>query len=138
MPPLKAHKIDHRAEYPCPCRRRGRLQPIALTEALGCDLCQRIYVVSNSGCAIEELAATAPHKRAWRWTGTRWIFVQSPAIGENLLPQVALSVVGIVFLVVLLFKAEASTTGLILLGAVALALAISIGVVLLVWLAYRR
>ncbi len=77
MPSQKAQKIDFNAEYPCPCRRRGRLQPIVLTEALGCNLCQRIFVVEEEGRSVEELSTTYPYKRRWFWTGHRWLAIQA-------------------------------------------------------------
>ncbi|MGK7927994.1 MAG: hypothetical protein AB4290_22605 [Spirulina sp.] len=71
----KPPKIDLSNEYPCPCRRRGTLKPILLTDAFGCDRCQQIFVVEESGRAIEKLSTTYPSKR-WRWTGHRWLEVQ--------------------------------------------------------------
>ena len=55
MQPQKAQKIELTTEYPCPCRRRGRLLPITLTEAFGCNRCQQIFVVEDSGYALEQL-----------------------------------------------------------------------------------
>lgn len=71
MRPYKIHKIDLSKEYPCPCRRKGILLPIALTEAFGCDRCQQIFVVKENGAAIEQLSSIY-HKKVWRWTGYRW------------------------------------------------------------------
>ncbi|MEL6928088.1 MAG: hypothetical protein AAFO95_05600 [Cyanobacteria bacterium J06600_6] len=67
----KVQKIDLTREYPCPCRRDGRLKPIVLTEALGCDRCQQIFAVKKDGQAIEQLASIYQRK-TWRWTGNRW------------------------------------------------------------------
>jgi hypothetical protein len=69
--PSKAHQIDLTSEYPCPCRRNGKLKPIVLTEALGCDRCQQIFVVKKDGQVIEQLASIY-QKKSWRWTGHRW------------------------------------------------------------------
>lgn len=66
------HKIYLDREYPCPCHPKGKLQQIVLTEAFGCDLCHRIFVIQADGCTIEELAATYPYKRRYVWNGTRW------------------------------------------------------------------
>lgn len=71
MRPYKLHKIDLKSDYPCPCRRRGRLKPIILTEAMGCDRCQQIFVVKQNGHIIEQLSSIY-QKKAWRWTGYRW------------------------------------------------------------------
>ncbi len=67
----KTQKIDLSSEYPCPCRRKGSLKPIVLTEALGCDRCQQIFVVKKDGQVIEQLSSIY-QKKSWRWTGNRW------------------------------------------------------------------
>ncbi|HEY9769713.1 MAG TPA: hypothetical protein V6C71_14650 [Coleofasciculaceae cyanobacterium] len=67
----KTQKIDLSSEYPCPCRRKGNLKPIVLTEALGCDRCQQIFVVKRDGQVIEQLSSIY-QKKSWRWTGNRW------------------------------------------------------------------
>ncbi|MEM8673088.1 MAG: hypothetical protein AAGF83_04360 [Cyanobacteria bacterium P01_G01_bin.67] len=67
----KVQKIDLSSEYPCPCRRKGNLKPIVLTEALGCDRCQQIFVVKKDGLVIEQLSSIY-QKKSWRWTGHRW------------------------------------------------------------------
>ncbi|MGF1591144.1 MAG: hypothetical protein ACFCU7_18220 [Pleurocapsa sp.] len=67
----KTQKIDLTSEYPCPCRRKGNLKPIVLTEALGCDRCQQIFVVKKDGQVIEQLSSIY-QKKSWRWTGNRW------------------------------------------------------------------
>ncbi|MFB2921411.1 MULTISPECIES: hypothetical protein [Aerosakkonema] len=72
MPSPKAQKIDLNADYPCPCGRKGRLVPIVLTEAFGCNRCQQIFVVEKSEQVIEQLSTTHPYKKAWLWTGSRW------------------------------------------------------------------
>lgn len=64
--------LDLHRDYPCPCRRRGRLVPIVLTEAYGCDLCQQIFVLREARQEIEPISSLYPHKRRWRWTGYRW------------------------------------------------------------------
>lgn len=73
MPPPKAKKIDLSSTYPCPCRRQGRLVPIALTEAFGCQRCQQIFVVKQDDpTTIEQLSTSYPYKRTWYWTGHQW------------------------------------------------------------------
>ncbi len=72
MPPPKVHKIDLSKTYPCPCRRQGELTPIALTEAMGCQRCQQIFVVKQDGYTIEQLSTTYPYKKSWYWTGYQW------------------------------------------------------------------
>ena len=71
MRPHKIQKIDLTSEYPCPCRRKGNLKPIVLTEALGCDRCQQIFVVKKDGQVIEQLSSIY-QKKSWKWTGSRW------------------------------------------------------------------
>ncbi len=66
-------KIDLTEEYPCPCRRKGILKTIVLTEAMGCELCQQIFVLTESATEIEQLSSVYPYKRRWRWSGKRWI-----------------------------------------------------------------
>ncbi|MEY3298806.1 MAG: hypothetical protein RLZZ597_2066 [Cyanobacteriota bacterium] len=78
MRTYKSQKIDHQSDYPCPCRRSGRLQPITLTEAFGCDRCQQIFVVQEDGYVMEQLSTHYPYKRAWRWTGQQWRLDRSP------------------------------------------------------------
>jgi len=56
-----------------------------LTEAFGCDRCQRIFVVQDDNQELEELSGAYPNKRAWRWNGTRWVPVHS-CFGEVNLP----------------------------------------------------
>ncbi|MBV6621416.1 MAG: hypothetical protein KI793_00420 [Rivularia sp. (in: Bacteria)] len=135
MQPQKPDKIDFNNEYPCPCRRRGRLIPITLTEAFGCDRCQQIFVVEENARVLEQLSTTYPYKRAWRWTGSGWKVVH-PRLGESYLP-VAL---GIIFVLVIIWLPLAlrlaSGSGIIAWALVAVLLAILPA--LMVWLTYRR
>ncbi|MEO1401721.1 MAG: hypothetical protein AAFV72_10815 [Cyanobacteria bacterium J06635_1] len=68
----KSQKLDLNEAYPCPCRRRGRIQPIVLTEAFGCDRCQQIFVLREDGYVIEQLSSHYPYRRSWRWNGQQW------------------------------------------------------------------
>ncbi len=136
MQPQKAQKIELEIEYPCPCRRRGQLIPIALTEAFGCNRCQRIFVVEDSGYTIEELSTTYPYKRAWRWTGQQWNVANS-GLRENYLPLALSIVVGLlVFGLPLALRSPTTSTSIVLwtLAAVLLLLVPTI----ILWLAYRR
>jgi hypothetical protein len=72
VPLRKPLPLDLHRDYPCPCRRRGRLVPIVLTEAYGCDLCQQIFVLQEGSQEIEQISSLYPYKRRWRWTGHRW------------------------------------------------------------------
>lgn len=98
----KTQKIDLNADYPCPCCRRGRLRPIVLTEAFGCDRCQKIFVVQEGGYVIEQLSTTYPYKRTWQWTGQQWSIVHA-TLARSYLPF-ALMVLLVVILALLLLK----------------------------------
>ncbi len=69
MPIYKQQKIDLRETYPCPCCR-GHLQQIVLTEALGCDRCQKIFALRADSYAIEQ--TSSPYRNCWRWDGRHW------------------------------------------------------------------
>lgn len=135
MQTQKPNKIEFNTDYPCPCRRRGRLTPIALTEAFGCTRCQQIFVVEENGYVIEQLSTTYPYKRSWRWTGHQWNVVH-PGLGDSYLP-LALGIL-LVLLSIWLPVALHSPSGahIILWAIVALVLAVLPA--LMVWLAYRR
>jgi hypothetical protein len=107
------------------------LLPIALTEALGCDRCQRIFVVDEKGQTIEELSTTYPYKRAWRWTGYRWITARK-SIGYGYLRLVT----GIFILlsgISLLLALHSSN----LVFVAVLGLVVVMMLILIFWLAYR-
>ena len=131
----KAHPIDLNADYPCPCRRRGRLMPIVLTEAFGCDRCQQIFVVEEGRQAIEELSVSHSYKRVWRWTGQRWI-IAHPSLKESYLP-LALGMVAIGLAIWLPLALRSSSSSNVALWA-AIAVLLAILPALMVWLAYRR
>lgn len=131
----KAQKIDLNAEYPCPCRRRGNLLPIALTEAFGCDRCQQIFVVEENGYTIEQLSTSYPYKRAWRWTGHRWATAHS-GLGESYLP-IALGIILVLLIVWLPLALQAPAGPSIIFWAL-LAVLLAVLPALMVWLAYRR
>jgi hypothetical protein len=73
LPPVvpihKQQKIDLRAIYPCPgCR--GNLQQLVLTEAFGCDRCQKIFALQADGYVIEQ--TSSPYRNSWHWDGKCW------------------------------------------------------------------
>lgn len=131
----KAQKIDLNVDYPCPCRRRGRLVPITLTEAFGCDRCQQLFVVEENGYVLEQLSTSYPYKRAWRWVGSRWTVAQ-PRFGQSYLP-VALGVI-LVLLIVWLPLALRSPNGTNILVWAMVAVLLALLPALMVWLTYRR
>lgn len=129
----KPQKIDLNAEYPCPCRRRGRLLPITLTEAFGCDRCQQIFVLEDNGHVIEQLSSAYPYKRAWRWTGTRWLGI-NPGLGAS---SLYLSWIILILIIICLTLALQLSSGSIIFWAVIVMLLVILSA-LVVWLAYRR
>lgn len=125
-------KISFTAEYPCPCRRRGRLVPIVLTDAFGCDRCQQIFVVHDSGESIEQLSATYTPKKVWRWTGHQWSGQRSALMGRDILPLLLTALLGVV--IVFLIATLNAEVGLRV-GIVAVLFAM---LALFFWFAYRR
>ncbi len=135
MQTQKPHKIDLSAEYPCPCRRHGRLTPITLTDAFGCDRCQQIFVVQENGYTIEQLSTHYPYKKVWRWTGRQWAMVH-PSMARGYLPMFVLTVLlGLAFLLLI------TTLQSILSSDVAfriIAALVLVMLLLMLWVAYRR
>lgn len=135
LPPVqsqKAQKIDLNVDYPCPCHRRGRLTPIALTEAFGCNRCQRFFVVQENGYVIEELPTTYSYKRTWRWTGHQWSIV-SPSLGRGYFP---LALIGLGVFIILLLATQSTLSSSPAVWAIAfLALLL---LIIVFWLACRR
>lgn len=134
VPSQKSQKIDLNNEYPCPCRRRGSLIPIALTDAFGCNRCQQIFVVEETGYVIEQLSTSYPYKKAYRWTGHRWSTANS-SFGEYYLP-IAMGMIFVLLVVWLpiALRAPKSVTFVLVLLAVIIASLPS----LWFWLAHRR
>jgi hypothetical protein len=133
--PHPSEKIDLNTEYPCPCRRQGRLKPIILTEALGCDRCQQIFVVDESRYAIEQLSTYHPYKQVWRWTGQQW---SRPHAGlREIYVPLSLIVIIIGGLSWLFFALHLPGKAPLLPWIVILLIIVLIPP-LLVWLAYRR
>jgi hypothetical protein len=135
VPSHKPEKIDLNTEYTCPCRRRGQLIPITLTEAFGCDRCQQIFVVEENGYVLEQLSTTYPYKRAWRWHGNSWHVVHSK-LGESYLP-IAL---GIIFVLVIIWLPLALrlANGSSIIAWAMVAVLLAILPAIMVWLTYRR
>ncbi len=131
----KPQKIDLNDEYPCPCRRRGRLVPITLTDAFGCNRCQQIFVVQDSGHSIEQLSTNYPYKRVWRWNGHQWITV-NPNLSRGYVPLTLLLIFGLVFLL-LVTTLQSPLSSSVTFRVIA-ALALSTMLVFMLWLACRR
>ncbi|WP_016952583.1 hypothetical protein [Anabaena sp. PCC 7108] len=133
MPSQKPEKIDLNTEYICPCRRRGQLIPITLTDAFGCDRCQQIFVVEDNGHVLEKLSPTYPYKQAWRWTGNSWRIVQ-PRWRENYWP-IALGIIFVLVIIWLLLARLANVPSIVVW---VITLLLAIPPVIMVWLTYRR
>ena len=134
MPSQKVQKIDLNTEYPCPCRRRGSLVPITLTEAFGCNRCQQIFVVEESGYVIEQLSTSYPYKKAWRWTGHRW---NTANASESYVP-VALGSVLFLLIVWLPLALIVPSKQIFIIVFMVVALLVVLIPPLRVWLAHRR
>ncbi|NJL85577.1 MAG: hypothetical protein HC886_05750 [Leptolyngbyaceae cyanobacterium SM1_1_3] len=132
----KSQKVDLTADYPCPCRRRGRIVPIALTEAFGCDRCQQIFVLQEDGYVIEQLSTHYPYKRAWRWVGQQWTLDRG-GLSRNYLPFLFFFIFGIAIFILLLATLQPPATTALAVR-VAAALLISMLLVFMFWLACRR
>ncbi len=135
VPSQKSEKIDFNTEYPCPCRRKGQLIPITLTEAFGCDRCQQIFVVENNGHVLEQLSTTYPYKRAWHWTGKSWRVVPT-RLGESYLP-IALGIIFVLVIIWLPLALQWANGSSIIVWAI-VAVLLAILPALMVWLTYRR
>lgn len=130
----KPQNIDLNSEYPCPCRRRGTLVPITLTEAFGCSRCGQIFVLTEKGEAIEQLATAYHYKRAWRWTGSRWVTTKG-TWWESYLP-VGLGIILVLLMIWLPLALRSPSASIIVWATIAVMLAVLPA--LMVWLAYRR
>ncbi|MEM8604167.1 MAG: hypothetical protein AAGF24_10075 [Cyanobacteria bacterium P01_H01_bin.121] len=135
MHPYQSQKIDLDCDYPCPCRRRGELKPITLTEAFGCDRCQQIFIVADHGHVLEQLSTHYPYKQAWCWTGKYWQRAYS-SLRDSYLP-LALGIV-LVLLIVWLPLALHSSAGSHVLAWTIVSVLLAILPALMVWLAYRH
>lgn len=129
----KDNKIDLNNEYPCPCRRKGKLLPIVLTDAFGCDRCQQIFEVKENS-VIEQLASNYPYKRAWRWSGSRWVN-NTNSLGESYL-LLTLGIIIVLLIFWLPMALQSSSGGILLLASIAILMAILPAVIAI--FTYRR
>lgn len=81
MRPQEPTKLDLSNDCPYPCRWRGRLFAVVLTEALGCLLCQQMFVDKEDGQAIEQLSSSYPYKLSCRWTDYYCWLEMQPSLG---------------------------------------------------------
>lgn len=131
----KTQKIDLTVDYPCPCRRQGRLVPITLTEAFGCDRCQQLFVVEDNGYVLEQLSTSYPYKKAWRWLGNRWS-VAGSRFGQNYFLFALLVIFGLlIFWLPLALRSPNHANTLVL---ALLAVLLAVLPALMFWLTYNR
>ena len=72
-------KIDIEQIYPCPCiRKQGKLKPIALTNAFGCDRCPLLFELENDGYSLLQLGGMDAQRHVWQWVG-KWQTTRKPA-----------------------------------------------------------
>ncbi|MDJ0593175.1 MAG: hypothetical protein QNJ72_24845 [Pleurocapsa sp. MO_226.B13] len=72
-----------------------------LTEALGCDRCQQIFVVKKDGQIIEQLSSIY-QKKSWQWTGNRWKNAYARWTQSYLSTMAILTIVSATFVIVIL------------------------------------
>ena len=109
--------------------------PITLTEAFGCNKCQ-IFVVEENGQVIEQLSTTYPYKKAWQWTGTRWLRAHS-SLKEHYLPlTIVILLVPLAIWLPLAWRSASGAANIV--PWVLLALILAVLPALILWLAYRR
>lgn len=106
-----------------------------LTEAFGCDRCQKIFVVQEGGYVIEQLSTTYPYKRTWHWTGQQWSIVQS-TLTRSYLPFALMAVLVVILALLLLKTLQLSLTSGMLFQVVAVLFLFFLLVML--WLACRQ
>lgn len=130
----KLTKIDLNREYPCPCGRKGKLLPIILTEAMGCDRCQNIFVLTENGQFIEEVSSTYPYKKAWYWTGKNWTSNYKNWQRTETYLTLSIVVFALIWLPLIFgLSNNGNITFLMIIGVLAAILP-----AILAWLAYRR
>jgi hypothetical protein len=112
VPSHKPQKIDIAQTYPCPCpRKRGKLKPIALTDAFGCDRCSLLFELENDGYSLLQIGGLDTQRHLWQWTG-KWKAInahQQSILEMFLMATAALLFLGLVILWALNLK---STLGI--------------------------
>ena len=100
----KPQKIDLEQIYPCPCpRKRGKLEPIALTDAFGCDRCSLIFQLEPDGYSISQLGGIDSQKYSWKWIG-KWQII-SKSSKQSLLESTLMSVASLLFFALIILWA---------------------------------
>ena len=137
MLPRRIRKIDLQKNYPCPSCRKGSLNLILLTEALGCDRCQKIFVVKENYQIIGQLSSFE-QKKTWYWNGSSWSNLYTGltqnTLSALLITMVLLPMLMAIFLSLLLRRIPPNS---MMLGVIVCLVTI-IFVGLILWLAYRH
>ena len=96
----KRQKIDLDQIYPCPCpRKRGKLKPIALTNAFGCDRCSLLFELENDGYRLLQLGGLDSQRHLWQWVG-KWQAIRE-STPTHLLEIVLRAIAFFIFLVLI-------------------------------------
>jgi len=96
----KPHKIDLDQIYPCPCpRKRGKLKPIALTNAFGCDRCSLLFELENDGYSLLQLGGLDSQRHLWQWFG-KWQAIRE-SNPTHLLEIVLRAIAAFIFLILI-------------------------------------
>ncbi len=110
----KPQKIDLDQIYPCPCpRKRGKLKPIALTDAFGCDRCSLLFELENNGYGLLQLGGLDSQRHVWQWVG-KWQVIrehsQYPLLESALMSMASLLFLGLIILWALNLKSALGFT----------------------------
>jgi hypothetical protein len=103
-PKSQALRIDLAQVYPCPCPKRGKLNPITLTDAFGCDRCSLIFTSEDNGYSLVQLGGIDPYHRSWYWNGARWQAIRNANLkyARELVPIQLVMVSSVVLMFLLL------------------------------------
>ena len=137
MLPRRTRKIDLQKQYPCPSCHKGSLNLILLTEALGCDRCQKIFVIKDDYQIIEQLSSFE-QKKAWYWNGSGWSNLYT-GLTPNTLSALLMTMVLFPMLIAIflsLLLQQVSLNSMMLGVIVCFVLIIFVGLIL--WLVYRH
>ncbi|MBD2187589.1 hypothetical protein [Pseudanabaena mucicola] len=92
----KPQKIDIDQTYPCPCpRKRGKLKPIALTDAFGCDRCSLLFELENDGYSLLQIGGLDTQRHTWQWIG-KWKAIN--AYQQSILERILMIASALLFL----------------------------------------
>lgn len=70
VPPSPVYSLNYQDSYPCPACRQGRITPMTLMDAFGCNTCRHLFTANLEAQVL--LMADSSVPRLWRWTGEYW------------------------------------------------------------------